>query len=127
MLAKPPNYWPEPCCVLQLWHAYLTERKQEVRGLPPNHPALDALNNTYERALVSMHKMPRVWIEYCTLLMDQKFVTRARRAFDRAICALPITQHDRIWQLYLVSFSGQALWQWPWAGSPEGRRHNVAR
>ena len=47
-------------------------------------------------------QMPRIWIEYCTLLVDQRFVTRARRAFDRAICALPITQHDRIWQLYLV-------------------------
>ena len=25
---------------------------------------VSALNNTYERALVSMHKMPRVWLEY---------------------------------------------------------------
>ena len=88
---------------VQLWHAYLTERRAEVRGLPIGHPALDNLLNTYERALVSMHKMPRVWIEFCDLLVDQRFVTRARRAFDRAICALPITQHDRIWQLYLVS------------------------
>ena len=47
---------------MQLWHAYLTERQQEVRGLPITHPAMDALVNTYERALVSMHKMPRVWI-----------------------------------------------------------------
>ena len=73
-----------------------------MRGLPVGHPTLDALCNTYERALVSMHKMPRIWIEFCGLLVDQRFVTRARRAFDRAICALPITQHDRIWQLYLV-------------------------
>ncbi len=35
-------------------------------------------------------------------LMEQGLVTRARRAFDRALCALPITQHDRIWQIYLV-------------------------
>ena len=47
-------------------------------------------------------QMPRIWVEFCSLLVDQRFVTRARRAFDRAICALPITQHDRIWQLYLV-------------------------
>ena len=27
-------------------------------------PVVSALNNTYERALVSMHKMPRIWLEY---------------------------------------------------------------
>jgi hypothetical protein len=32
-----------------------------------------------------------------------RLVTRARRTFDRALCALPITQHDRVWVLYLVS------------------------
>lgn len=46
--------------------------------------------------------MPRVWLDYLELLMEQKQVTGARRAFDRALAALPITQHDRIWALYLV-------------------------
>lgn len=59
------------------------------------------MNNTYERALVTMHKMPRIWINYCEFLMAQPLVTRTRRAFDRALAALPITQHDRLWQLYL--------------------------
>ena len=36
-------------------------------------------------------------------MVDQGLVTRTRRAFDRALCALPITQHERIWQIYLVS------------------------
>jgi hypothetical protein len=35
--------------------------------------------------------------------MDMKLVTSARRTFDRALAALPITQHDRVWVLYLVS------------------------
>lgn len=35
-------------------------------------------------------------------LVEQGLITRARRAFDRALCALPITQHERIWQIYLV-------------------------
>lgn len=35
--------------------------------------------------------------------MDMKLVTTARRTFDRALAALPITQHDRVWVLYLVS------------------------
>lgn len=38
------------------------------------------------------------------LLMDMRLVTTARRTFDRALAALPITQHDRVWVLYLVSW-----------------------
>ena len=47
--------------------------------------------------------MPRIWLTYLDFLVDQRWVTKTRRAFDRALCALPITQHDRIWQIYLVS------------------------
>ena len=50
--------------LLQLWHAYLRERRLAVRGLAIKDAAITALNNTYERSLVSMHKMPRVWLEY---------------------------------------------------------------
>jgi pre-mRNA-splicing factor SYF1 len=86
---------------MQLWKAYLQERRDAVSGLPINHPDIDALNNVYERSLVSMHKMPRIWCDYLAFLTTQKLVTRTRRAFDRALQALPVTQHDRIWVLYL--------------------------
>jgi pre-mRNA-splicing factor SYF1 len=29
-----------------------------------------------------------------------------RRTFDRALAALPITQHDRVWLLYMVGGGG---------------------
>ena len=87
---------------LQLWSAYLAERRAAVRGLPVTHPSISSLNNTYERALVNMHKMPRIWLDYLELLVGQRLVTRVRRTFDRALCSLPITQHDRIWPQYLV-------------------------
>ena len=45
--------------------------------------------------------MPRIWLDYCQFLMDQCLVARTRRTFNRALRALPITQHHRIWQLYL--------------------------
>jgi pre-mRNA-splicing factor SYF1 len=45
--------------------------------------------------------MPRIWLDYCHFLMDQCLVARARRTFNRALRALPVTQHHRIWQLYL--------------------------
>lgn len=89
----------------KLWHAYLRERLDLVRPLPISHHLYDSLNNTFERALVMMHKMPRIWIMYLTSLTEQRLLTRARRAFDRALRALPVTQHDRIWSPYLALVS----------------------
>ncbi|XP_068778889.1 pre-mRNA-splicing factor SYF1 isoform X2 [Struthio camelus] len=48
-----------------------------------------------------MHKMPRIWLDYCQFLAEQGRITRTRRTFDRALRALPITQHHRVWPLYL--------------------------
>lgn len=45
--------------------------------------------------------MPRIWQGYCSLLAAMKKVTKARRAFDAALQSLPITQHHRVWELYL--------------------------
>ena len=46
---------------------------------------------------------------YVKFLMQQPLVTHTRRTFDRALRALPITQHNRIWALYR-----------PFANSAEG-------
>jgi len=86
----------------QLWYAYLRERHGAVRGLCVMDPAFVALNNTFERALVTMHKMPRLWELYLSFLVGQRFVTKVRRTCDRALASLPITQHERIWAIYLV-------------------------
>lgn len=37
---------------------------------------------------------------YLSFLLEQPLVTQTRRTFDRALRALPITQHNRIWKLY---------------------------
>ncbi|KAF3451555.1 hypothetical protein FNV43_RR07650 [Rhamnella rubrinervis] len=93
----------------KLWYAYLRERLELVRNLPITHSQYETLNNTFERALVTMHKMPRIWIMYLQTLTDQKLLTRTRRTFDRALCALPVTQHDRIWEPYLVFVSQKGV------------------
>jgi len=85
----------------KLWYNYLRLRRKQVVGRPVLDTAYDDANNAFERSLAFMHKMPRIWLDYCQFLMDQGFVTRTRRTFDRALRALPITQHHRIWQLYL--------------------------
>jgi len=64
-------------------------------------PLYEDVNNAFERALVFMHKMPRIWMDYCTLMTEQCYITRTRQVFDRSLRALPITQHHRIWPLYI--------------------------
>lgn len=54
--------------------------------------------------------MPRIWEMYLSFLLQQPLVTQTRRTFDRALRALPVTQHNRIWRLYKTfarSASGQ--------------------
>lgn len=65
------------------------------------------VNALFERALILLNKMPRIWEMYLKFLMQQPLVTSTRRTFDRALRALPITQHNRIWALY-VPFANSA-------------------
>ncbi len=43
--------------------------------------------------------MPRIWLDYVGFLILQKKITDTRRTLDRALRALPITQHERLWKL----------------------------
>jgi pre-mRNA-splicing factor SYF1 len=45
--------------------------------------------------------MPRIWSDYCEFLLEQCLVTKTRRTCDRALRSLPVTQHNRIWPIYL--------------------------
>ena len=85
----------------KVWHHYLKDRRQQVLHRRPEDPAIENLNRTYERALVTMHKMPRIWLDYLEFLLGQHRTTVTRQKFDRALRALPITQHEPIWKLYL--------------------------
>nr|DBA30121.1 TPA: hypothetical protein GDO54_006141 [Pyxicephalus adspersus] len=93
----------------KLWYAYLKQRRKQVKRRCLTDPAFEEVNNCHERALVFMHKMPRIWLDYCQSLMDQCKITRTRRTFDRALRALPITQHHRIWPLYLKFVRAHSL------------------
>lgn len=85
----------------KLWYNYLRIRKKQVRGKCITDDDYEDVNNAFERALVFMHKMPRIWMEYLAFITGQCKITRIRQTFDRALRALPITQHNRIWPLYL--------------------------
>ena len=85
----------------KLWFFYLRERVDDVRGLRCDDVEHERVISCFERALATMHKMPRVWELYLRYLTSLKYVTRTRRACDAALCALPVTQHDRVWAIYL--------------------------
>ncbi|KAK3398489.1 hypothetical protein B0T20DRAFT_353358 [Sordaria brevicollis] len=109
-------YIMERACVqlprsYKLWKMYLRFRTKHVSKLNAAIFASEyqKVNSLFERALILLNKMPRIWEMYLKFLMQQPLVTHTRRTFDRALRALPITQHNRIWALYR-----------PFANSAEG-------
>ena len=86
----------------KLWKLYLELRVNHLRGKSParNKTEYQKVNALFERALVLLNKMPRIWDMYLTFLCQQPLITFTRRTFDRALRALPLTQHARIWKLY---------------------------
>lgn len=48
----------------KLWNMYLRERRDKIKKKCITDKSYESLNNTYERALVFMHKMPRIWLDY---------------------------------------------------------------
>jgi pre-mRNA-splicing factor SYF1 len=77
-----------------------------IKHLDKLNPAIfvseyEKVNTLFERALILLNKMPRIWEMYLNFLLLQPIITHSRHVFDRALRALPITQHNRIWALYL--------------------------
>jgi pre-mRNA-splicing factor SYF1 len=87
----------------KLWKLYLELRTRHLakRNAARYQDEFRKVNALFERALVLLNKMPRVWEMYLQFLLQQPLVTLTRRTFDRALRALPITQHGRVWKLYM--------------------------
>ena len=88
----------------KLWKGFTSEAVTWSRRclLGSDDPFVKWTNGTFERALTYMGKMPEFWLDYVAFLEYQKVVTCTRRAYDRALRALPVTQHKRIWDSYIV-------------------------
>lgn len=91
---------------------YLEFRINHLRGRNATkyRAEYQKVNALFERALILLNKMPKIWEMYLSFLLQQPLVTQTRRTYDRALRALPITQHNRIWKLYKAfarSASGQ--------------------
>ncbi|KAI9749657.1 MAG: pre-mRNA-splicing factor syf1 [Lichina confinis] len=86
----------------KLWKMYLGLRVRHLNNVNAANHASEyrKVNVLYERALILLNKMPVIWESFLSFLMRQPLVTYTRRTFDRALRALPITQHNRIWALF---------------------------
>lgn len=86
----------------KLWKMYLDFRVKHLKKKNPVRAKdeFSKVNALFERALVLLNKMPVIWENYLSFLLRQPLVTQTRRVFDRALRALPVTQHNRIWKLY---------------------------
>ncbi|KAI9376338.1 pre-mRNA-splicing factor syf1 [Aspergillus egyptiacus] len=96
----------------KLWKMYLEFRMNHLRGRNATkyRAEYQKVNALFERALILLNKMPRIWELYLSFMLQQPLITQTRRTFDRALRALPVTQHNRIWKLYKAfarSASGQ--------------------
>ena len=75
------------------------------------------VNDAFERSLLTMYRMPLIWLDYAAFLMLQRRITLTRETLDRALRVLPFTLHHRIWSVYL-KFSTAALEKsLPWAAA----------
>ncbi|TFK42751.1 spliceosome complex protein [Crucibulum laeve] len=66
-----------------------------------------ALIATFERALMWLPKLPRLWLMYLSIFFHpqcpaQISYTHARHTFDRSLRTLPPSLHSRIWVRYLL-------------------------
>ncbi|KAK5673439.1 pre-mRNA-splicing factor syf1 [Batrachochytrium dendrobatidis] len=101
----------------KLWKQYLDLRVNQVlmtdtnpktglrkpyKVFTPAHKEWLIINGCFEKSLALCNKFPVIWLAYCRFLMHQPTrLTFTRRTFDRALKALPTSQHKRIWPLYL--------------------------
>ena len=73
------------------------------------HKHYHSTKNAFERSLVRLHKMPTLWLHYATFITlynPECDVTLVRHVYDRALIALPASQHDRIWEDYICWVTG---------------------
>jgi pre-mRNA-splicing factor SYF1 len=83
----------------KLWHSYLETRIQQVEKKCIDE--WEEVNEVFERSLVTMHKMPLIWIEYIKFLIKQRKITKTRMIINRSLQEIPITQHSKIWKVVL--------------------------
>ncbi|KAF8820822.1 XPA binding protein 2 family protein [Cardiosporidium cionae] len=95
----------------KLWWNYLQDRMKVMDQECITDASFESVNNAFERCIVHHSRMPRIWLDYCYFLEKQRWITRTRRTYDRALRSLPITQHSLLWEKYLSFIKSAGLLQ----------------
>ena len=86
----------------KLWYHYLKEEREYVKSnynFPNKH--YEEVNRIHEQALIYMMKMPIIWMNYIQFMMEQNSITKTKIIFNKALQAIPITQHKKLWEIYI--------------------------
>ena len=86
----------------KLWYHYLKEEREYVKSnynIPNKH--YEEVNRIHEQALIYMMKMPIIWMNYIQFMMEQNSITKTKIIFNKALQAIPITQHKKLWDIYI--------------------------
>ncbi|KAJ1881844.1 pre-mRNA-splicing factor syf1 [Coemansia sp. RSA 1722] len=118
----------------KLWKQYLNTRVKNLQGKNPLHWTEEYRKTElcFERALLYLPRMPRIWLDYCGFIMGVPDISVIRKVFDRALRALPVTLHERVWAVYLEwgrrigGVVGKRVWKrcmrvWPQRTAEYGR------
>lgn len=83
----------------KLWRMYSKKARLDSTRYPPGHASrLHALNVCY-RAAVTLKTSPRLWEDLIEFSVENALVQSSLSYFDASLRSLPVTQHDRIWNL----------------------------
>lgn len=101
----------------KLWKAYLDFRQEHFGTFHLQKSRLEGtaleefetIAKLYLQALLMLDKMPRLWLDYLSFLIDYTTdLSRIRTAFDLALQSLPFSQHRRLWVKYIQFASSMA-------------------
>ena len=45
--------------------------------------------------------MPKIWIDFIQFMFEQNLITKTKTIFNKALQAIPITQHKKLWDIYI--------------------------
>ncbi|EFC49847.1 predicted protein [Naegleria gruberi] len=85
----------------KLWNMYLDVRIVQCESLHPitRLDPVELINQVFEKSLITMHRMPLIWLKYLKFIVRyQPSITYVRSVLNRALQALPLTQHQIIWK-----------------------------
>lgn len=71
--------------------------KEYLELLEESTMPAEVIIGAFERALNALHRMPRIWLDYLQALEKFGRLQDFRPVLNRALRALPITQHFRLW------------------------------